>query len=85
VAVVALISQFPTVQWRSLHADVLWEEYSRTDVTDIKHALVDNIQNAYGCNNKMLEQKGLMIKIVATTTGAEVLFVGLGLILSRVL
>ncbi len=85
VAVVALISQFPTVQWRSLHADVLWEEYSRTDVPDIKHALVDDIQRAYGRNNKVLKKKGLMIKIAATTTGAEVLFVGLGLILSRVL
>lgn len=84
-AVVALISQFPTVQWRSLHADELWKKYWQTEVPEIKHALVDDIQKAYGRNNKMLEHKGLMIKIVATTTGAEVLFVGLGLILSRVL
>lgn len=84
-AIVALISQFPTVQWRSLHADVLWEEYWQKDVSAIQHALAEDIQKAYGCNNKVLKQKSLMTKAVSIATGAEVLFVGLGLILSRVL
>ena len=82
---VALISLFPAVQWRSLHADRLWKEYWQTDVPDIKHALADDIRKVYGLNNKVLEQKTLTIKIVVVATGAEVLFVGLGLILPRVL
>jgi hypothetical protein len=83
-AIVALLSQFPKVQWRSLHADVLWREYWQTEVPKIKHALAENIQKAYGQNNRVLEQKSLAIKVVVVATGAEVLLVGLGLILSRV-
>lgn len=82
---VALIHLFPKVQYRSLHADVLWTQYWESEVFQIKHALTDDIRKAYARNRKGLELKSKLLKAATFTTGIEVLLIGLGLILSRVI
>jgi phosphoglycerol transferase MdoB-like AlkP superfamily enzyme len=68
---------------RSLQADVLWQEYWNEPVSEIKHALLQDISEAYAFNKGVLHSKGRTILIGLAGAGVEVFLVGAALILSR--
>ncbi len=82
-ATVALFQLIPKAQNRSLHADKLWSTFWQKEVYDVQHSLVDDISKAYSHNLEVLKKKSLTLKVVLGATAAEVLFIGIALILSR--
>ena len=61
---------------RSLQADVLWAGYWQDEAAEIKHALVQNISNAYAFNKNVLREKEKTVLIALVTTGVEVVLIG---------
>lgn len=82
-AVAALFHLSPKKQRRSLHVEDIWQKSWNEEVTDIEHALIEDIREVHNYNKGVLEKKRKTLLFTVAATGAEVLFVGLTLISSR--
>jgi hypothetical protein len=69
---------------RNLYASNLWRDAWDRTPTEIKHALIVDISEAYVHNKPILNQKGRFIQIAVVTTGVEVALVGLVLLMPHV-
>ena len=67
----------------SLQAHALWRNYWLSEPKDVKHALVQDISEAYEHNKRLLDQKAETIVVGLVATGLEVALVGAALIWSR--
>jgi hypothetical protein len=67
----------------TLRADVLWAEYYDKSVSDIKHALVEDISRAFGENKRLIDGKAEWARRTLVATTVEVLAVVTMVILSR--
>lgn len=61
--------------------DRIWTRYYDAELEDVKHALVDDITSACAENAVLLGSKGKALKWLVAATAAEVLLVGLAVIL----
>ena len=66
----------------SFHADRLWPEYWMEKPESIKHALVDDIAEAYGHNKELLGNKGRTVDVALVATAVEVAMVGAAIVWS---
>lgn len=66
-----------------VHAEHLWPEYWNAQPQEIKHALVENIAEAYSRNQTSIEAKAQASQGAIYTAGIEALLVGAGLVISR--
>ncbi|MDE2670324.1 MAG: hypothetical protein OXI51_11780 [Chloroflexota bacterium] len=61
------------------HADVLWQDYWDLDVTDVKHALVEDIAKAYDHNQEVIRGKTRSLGWALVSAIAETSLVGASL------
>ncbi len=61
---------------RNLHANVLWPEYGRFEIEDIKEVLAQDTSEAYAFNKGVLADKATTVRQALLATAVEVVLVG---------
>ena len=79
LAVVTLLAIGPKEMRRNLQADVLWPDYVKYEVADIKEVLAQDTSEAYAFNKTVLADKANTMRITLTLTALEVIFVGIAI------
>jgi hypothetical protein len=64
----------------SRHPDQLWNEFWQESVTDIKHAIIDDVSSGYAENRRHLAAKRWALRFALVAIAAEVIFVASALI-----
>ena len=59
------------------YADRLWSDYKDTDVQELKSNLVQSIEIAYPCNERIIRQKAIAVTCVVILLGFEAVFLAL--------
>ena len=59
------------------YADRLWSIYKDTDAEELKSSLVESIEKAYPCNERIIRQKAIAVRGVVILLGFEAVFLAL--------
>ena len=79
LAVVTFVALGPKEMRRNIQADVLWPDYARYEVADIREVLAQDTSDAYAFNRRMLIGKSDAMKKTLTLAAIEVIFVGIAI------
>ena len=82
LAITAILQLWPRGVRRSIHADILWPNYWDVSPIEIKHALVQDISDAYQENAKLLGYKKIAVVVGLGLIAFEVTAVGTAILIS---
>jgi hypothetical protein len=86
VYVIATVTAFMVLRTRRFRivddAENIWPRYWNVELTDVKHALVDDITSASASNAALLGAKGQALKLLVAATATEVVLVGTAVLAS---
>ena len=68
---------------RSIQADEMWQRGWQLSIGDLKHSVVKDVADAYAHNKGVISEKGKTLRMALLGITAEVVFVGFGLIVVR--
>ena len=82
-AIAAIAGLWPRTARGATYAGTLWRDFWNATANDVRHAIVQDVAEAYDSNRRLLALKSVLLRSLLGATAAETFLVGAALIYAR--